>query len=94
MSEPSSDLNNLLVRQASLSVVLHGLIDCMIARNLLTYSDIAAIRRYALDMTIDLQKATGTEAKATGIRIAEEVEAFLRVIVDLHADPNEDEETR
>ena len=87
MPEPLSELNILLIRQASLSVVVHGLMDRMIARGLLDGSDIAAVRRYALDMTLDLQNAAGTEARATGIRIAEEVEAFFRVIVELPADP-------
>lgn len=62
----------------------------MIAKDVLTISDMATIRRYALDMTSDLQKAAGAEAMATGIRIAEEVEAFLRVMVGVYADPNED----
>ncbi len=90
MPEPSHELDNLLIRQASLSVVLHGLMDRMIARDLLTISDMATIRRYALDMTTDLQNAAGAEARATGIRIAEEVEAFLRVVVGMYANPNED----
>lgn len=90
MPEPSHELHTLLIRQASLSVVLHGLIDCMITRNLLTTSDLATIRRYALHMTTDLQNAAGTEARATGIRIAEEVEAFLSVVVRMYGDPNDD----
>ena len=65
--------------------------DRMILKDLLTGSDIAAIRRYALDMTTDLQSAAGAEARAAGIRIAEEVEAFLRVVVGRPADSNEDE---
>ena len=91
MPGPSHDIDNLLIRQASLSVILHGLIDRMIARNLLERSDIIAIRRYALDMTNDLQNAAGKQARATGIRIAEEVEAFLKVVVRLPTDPNDDE---
>ena len=91
MSAPPFDLDGLLIRQASLSVILHGLMDRMIAKDLLTGHDIAAIRRYALDMAIDLQNAAGAEARATGIRIAEEVEAFLRVVVGLRADLNENE---
>ncbi len=90
MPEPSHELDTLLIRQASLSVVLHGLMDRMIARDLLTISDMVTIRRYALDMTTDLQNAAGAEARATGIRIAEEVEAFLGVVVGMYADPNED----
>ena len=66
--------------------------DRMIAKDLLTGSDMAAIRHYALDMTTDLQNAAGGQARATGVRIAEEVEAFLRVVVGLPADPNKDEE--
>ncbi len=91
MPEPSLDLEGILIRQASLSVVLHGLMDRMIGRELLRASDIFAIRRYALDMTNDLQNAAGAQARATGIRIAEEVEAFLRVVVGPPADPNGDE---
>ena len=91
MPDPSHDLEGILIRQASLSVVLHGLMDRMIAKDLLTGSDIAAIRRYALDMATDLQNAAGGQARARGIRIAEEVEAFLRVVIGLPADPNEDE---
>ena len=94
MPGPSPDLDTLLIRQASLSVVLHGLMDRMIVKDFLTGSDIAAIRRYALNMTNDLQNAAGAEARATGIRIAEEVEAFLRVVVGMPADPNEDEGIR
>ena len=91
MPGPPPDLDGLLIRQASLSVVLHGLMDQMIAKDLLTGSDIAAIRHYAMDMTTDLQNAASGQARATGIRIAEEVEAFLRVVVGLPADPNKDE---
>lgn len=91
MPEPSHDLEGIIIRQASLSVVLHGLMDRMIARELLRASDISAIRRYALDMTNDLQNAAGAQARATGIRIAEEVEAFLGVVVGPPADPNGDE---
>ena len=92
MPGPSPDLDSLLIRQASLSVILHGLMDRMIAKDLLTDSDIAIIRRYALDMTTDLQNAARGQARATGIRIAEEVEGFLKVVVGLPADPQEDEE--
>ena len=91
MPEPSPDFDTLLIRQASLSIILHGLLDRMIVKRLLTGSDIAAIRRYALDMTTDLQNAAGAEARATGIRIAEEVEAFLRVVVGRPADPDKDQ---
>lgn len=92
MPGPFPNLDTLLIRQASLSVILHGLMDRMIVKDLLTGSDIAAIRCYALDMTTDLQNAAGVEARATGIRIAEEVEAFLRVVVRMPADPDKDEE--
>ena len=91
MPELSHDLESILIRQASLSVILHGLMDRMIARDLLTGADIAAIRRYALDMANDLQDAAGAQARAIGIRVAEEVEAFLGVVVGLPADLNEDE---
>ncbi len=90
MSELSPDLDRLLIRQASLSVILHGLIDRMIAKDLLTSFDITTIRRYALDMTTDLQNAAGAEVRATGIRIAEEAEAFLKVVVRMPVDPNKE----
>ncbi len=94
MLESSQDLDSLLIRQASLSVVLHGLMDRMIAKDLLKSSDIAAIRRYALDMTTDLQNAAGAETRATGIRIAEEVEAFLSVVVRMPAGAHKGEGLR
>ena len=72
------DFETLLLRQASLSVILHGLITRMMDKGLLAEADIAVIRSFALDMTHDLQNAAGQQARATGIRIAEEVEAFLR----------------
>ena len=89
----SSDLETLLVRQTGLSVILHGLLDRMVTKGLLDGSDIAAVRHYALDMTIDLQNAAGSQARAAGIRIGEEVEAFLDVIVvGPRANDNEEEQ--
>ena len=80
MSNPEKlDIEIISIRQASLSVILHGIIDCMVARGIFNASDIATIRRYALDMATDLQNAAGSEARAAGIRIAEEVEAFIKV---------------
>ena len=95
MSESSRAIDDLLIRQASLSVVLHGLLDRLVSKDLLTSADLAYIRRYALDMTTDLQNAANGQARASGIRIAEEVEAFFRVVVRLPADfPNKDGRTR
>ena len=88
----NSDLETISIRQAGLSIILHGLIDRMIARNLFTGADIAAIHRYALDMTVDLQNAAGPEARAAGVRIAEEVEAFLKVISIPPEDADNEEE--
>ena len=75
------NLETLLLRQASLSVILHGLITRMVDKGLLAEADIVAIRRFALDMAYDLQDAAGPQTRAAGIRIAEEVEAFLTVLV-------------
>ena len=84
MSNPgNSDIETVLIRQASLSVIIHGLIDCMVAKSLLDESDLTAIRCYALNMATDLQNAAGSEARAAGIRIAEEVESFLKVVTTI-----------
>lgn len=74
------DLDAFKVRQAAMSIVIHGLMDRMIAKGLLDGPDIDAIRSYALDMARDLQDAAGTQERAFGIRLGEEVEAFLGVL--------------
>ena len=88
---PGASLDNLLVRQTALSVILQGLMDTMIAKDLLTPNDIVAIRRYAMQLSRDMLDVADAQTRAAGIKIGEEVEAFLRVLVGLPLDPNEDE---
>jgi hypothetical protein len=88
---PGASLDNLLVRQTALSVVLQGLMDTMIAKDLLTPKDVVAIRRYAMALSQDMLDVADAQTRAAGIKVGEEVEAFLRVLVGMPLDPNEDE---
>ncbi|MGI4797807.1 MAG: hypothetical protein ACRYG8_27920 [Janthinobacterium lividum] len=88
---PGAYLENLLIRQTALSVILQGLMDTMIAKGLLNSDDIVVIRRYAMDLSRDMLDVVDAKTRAAGIKIGEEVEVFLRVLVGLPLDPNEDE---
>lgn len=87
---PGASLDNLLIRQTALSVILQGLMDTMIAKDLLTPKDVVAIRRYAMNLSRDMLDVADAQTRAAGVKIGEEVEAFLRVLVGLPLDPNGD----
>lgn len=89
---PGASLDDLLVRQTALSIILQGLLDTMIAKALLTSMDVVAIRRYALDLSQDMLDIADTNTRAAGIRIGEEVEAFLRVVVTLPLNPGDNDD--
>ena len=92
MTYPGVSLDNLLIRQTALSVVLQGLMNTMIAKGFLTSNDIVAIHNYAMDLSRDMLDVADAQVRAAGVRIGEEVEAFLKVIVNLPLESGEDEE--
>ncbi|MGI4797418.1 MAG: hypothetical protein ACRYG8_25905 [Janthinobacterium lividum] len=84
-------MDNLLIRQAALSVIMQGLMETMITKNLLTPKDLVAVRRYAMNLSRDMLDMADAHTRAAGVIIGEEVEAFLQVLTGLSLDPNEDE---
>ena len=74
---PGAELESLLVRQTSFSVILLGCIDKLVGKGLLSIQDLLDVRQYALDLAVDLQNAGDASTRASGIRIAEEIEAIM-----------------
>jgi hypothetical protein len=92
MPSPGASLENLLLRHSALSVIVQGLMDTLLTKGLLDQTDILAVRRYAMDLSRDLLDASSAEARAAGVRLGEEVEAFLHVVVGSDVQSDGDEE--
>ena len=80
MTSPGADPERMLARLTALSLVVQGLLERLILNGTLELVDLDGIRKFALDLTSDLQAHSATDAQVGGARTAAEVDAFFEAM--------------
>ena len=81
MASPNADLEHLLIRLSTVSVVLHGLLAHLTAIGLLAPADVADIERFALALARDFQDHTASGPQVAGSRMEQDVHSFFSVLM-------------